>query len=456
VINTHPYIPNASSVTKEMLRVVGVRGLDDLFVDIPSFPFEIDELLPEPIGESGVKRIVEETLSKNKVYGTKCFAGGGPWFHFIPSAVRHIISRGEFPTSYTPYQAEVSQGILQAFFEFQSLICELYDMEVANASMYDLSTAVAESALLCARVTGRKKIIIPACLPWERKSVIANYTEPQGVLIEEAPYSKENGGVDLERLKEVIDDDVAGVYVENPSFLGMIDNGVKGIVEISHDSGALAVVGCDPLSLGVLKPPGELGADVAVGNGQPLGIAPAMGGNTLGIMACREDPGIVRQMPGRIVGMTKTADGRRRGYVLALSTREQHIRREKATSNICTNQALLAVAATIYLSMMGRTGLASISRKIIANTEYAKDRMRMDELIEPIFQGINFRDFAMTIKGADDVDGKIREKGMVGGRNLSEDFPEMKDGRLFAVTEVHTKKEIDELTSSIHEALGGA
>lgn len=456
MINTHPYIPNASSVKEEMLKVVGVKSLDDLFVDIPSFPFKIDELLREPIGESGVKRCVEEILSKNRVYGAKCFAGGGPWFHFIPSAVMHIISRGEFLTSYTPYQAEISQGILQAFFEFQSLICELYDMDVANASMYDLSTAVAESALLCARVTRRKKIIIPAYLPWERKSVIANYTEPQGILIKEAPFSKENGWIDLERLKEIIDDDVAGVYVENPSFFGMIDNSVKGVVEISHDSGALAIVGCDPLSLGVLKPPGELGADIAVGNGQPLGIAPAMGGNTLGIMACREDPGIVRQMPGRIVGITHTVDGGRRGYVLALSTREQHIRREKATSNICTNQALLAIAATIYLSMMGRIGLASISKRIIANTEYTKDSMRMEGLVEPIFQGTNFRDFAMTIKGANDVDGKIRKKGIIGGRNLTEDFPEMKDGRLFAVTEVHTKKELDELTSSIHEALGGA
>lgn len=456
MINAHPYIPNASSVEKEMLRVIGVKNLDSLFVDIPNFPFEIDELQKEPIGEGGVKRSIEKILSKNRVYGGNCFTGGGPWFHFIPSIVKHIISRGEFLTSYTPYQAEMSQGILQTLFEFQSLICELYDMAVANASMYDLSTAVAESALLCARVTGRKKIIISECLSQERKSVIANYTEPQGIVVEEVPFSMESGEVDLENLKGLMDRNVAGVYVENPSFLGIVDRGIKSVVEISHDFGALAVVGCDPLSLGVLKPPGELGADVAVGNGQPLGIAPGMGGNSLGIMACKEEPSILRQMPGRIVGMTQTVNGERRGFVLALSTREQHIRREKATSNICTNQALHAVAAAIYLSTMGCTGIASVSRRIIANTEYVKERMRREGIIEPLFHGANFRDFSMYVKGADSVDRKLRKKGIVGGRNLARDFPELKEGRLFAVTEVHTKEELDGLTRSIHEALGGA
>jgi len=456
LINSHPYIPNASSLTKEMLSVVGVKSLDNLFADLPNFPFEIDELQQEPIGEDGVKRDIENILSKNKIYCGKCFTGGGPWFHFIPSVIKHIISRGEFLTSYTPYQAEVSQGILQALFEFQSLICELYDMGVANASMYDLSTAVAESALLCARVTGRKKIIISECLPRERKSVIANYTEPQGIVIEEVPFLKASGVVDLEGLKGLMDHNVAGVYVENPTFLGIIDDGVKSVVEISHDFGALAVVGCDPLSLGVLKPPGKLGADVAVGNGQPLGLAPGMGGNSLGIMACKEDPSIVRQMPGRIVGLTQTVAEGRRGFVLALSTREQHIRREKATSNICTNQALHAVAATIYLSTMGRTGIASVSKKIIANTEYVKEKMRREGVIEPLFHGTNFRDFSMCINGADSVDRKLRKKGIIGGRNLAKDFPELKESRLFAVTEVHTKEDMDRLICSIHEVFGGA
>ena len=455
MLKSHPYIPNASSVFEEMLRDIGVSNIEELFKDLPKSSFEIKVIPKEPMDELSVRREVMRVLSKNAVFHNRCFTGGGPWFHFIPSVIKHIISRGEFLTAYTPYQAEMSQGVLQSLFEFQSMICELYDMDVANASMYDLPTSIGEAALLCSRVTGRKKIIIPSSLPRERKSVIINYTQPQGLLVKEAPYSAEDGCLDQECLKGLIDRDVAGAYVESPSFFGTIDDGIKGVVDLAHDSGALAVVGADPLSLGVFKPPGELDADIAVGDGQPLGIPPGLGGNTLGIMVCRDDPRIMRQMPGRIVGLTQTKEGDKRGFVLALSTREQHIRREKATSNICTNETLLALAATVYLSLMGRDGIAGVARAILDNTNYAIDKLKRAGLKAPVFEGINFRDFTVSLGNVGRVNKKLLKRGLVGGRDLSRDFPDLRGVGLFAVTEVHTREELDELVSALHEIDGG-
>jgi len=455
LLKNHPYIPNASSAFEEMLRDVGVSDTEELFKDLPKFHFKIREMPKEPMDELSVKTEVMRVLSKNAIFRNRCFTGGGPWFHYIPSVVKHIISRGEFLTAYTPYQAEMSQGVLQSLFEFQSMICELYDMDVANASMYDLPTSIGEAALLCSRVTGRKKIIIPSSLPRERKSVIINYTQPQGLLVKEAPYSAEDGCLDKECLKGLINRDVAGAYVESPSFFGTIDDDIKGVVDLAHDSGALAVVGSDPLSLGVFKPPGEYDADIAVGDGQPLGIPPGLGGNALGIMACRDDPRIVRQMPGRIVGLTQTKDGTKRGFVLALSTREQHIRREKATSNICTNETLLALAAAVYMSLMGRDGMARAARTILGNTKYTIDKLKRAGLAAPVFRGTNFRDFAVSLKNVDGINKRLLKRGLVGGRDLSKDFPDLKGVGLFAVTEVHIREEMDVLVSALHEIAGG-
>jgi glycine dehydrogenase subunit 1 len=456
LLKSHPYIPNASSALDEMLRDIGVSDLEELFKDLPKFPFKIKEVPSKPMDELAVKREIMGTLSKNKVYLNKCFMGGGPWFHFIPSVIKHIISRGELLTAYTPYQAEMSQGVMQSLFEFQSMICELYDMEVANASMYDLPTSIGESALLCSRVTGRKKFIIPSSLPKERKSVINNYTQPQGLLVKEVPYSVGDGCIDQEQLKNLVDRNVAGVYAESPSFFGTIDDDVKGIVDLVHDFGALAVVGSDPLSLGIFKPPGEFGADVAIGDGQPLGILPGLGGNTLGIMACRDDAKILRQMPGRIVGLTQTKEGNKRGFVLALSTREQHIRREKATSNICTNETLLALAATVYLVLMGRHGIARVARSILDNTKYVTNKLKRAGMMAPFFRNINFRDFTVSLRDVDGVNKKLLREGLLGGRDLAKDFPDLKGIGLFAVTEIHTREEMDGLVSALLEIAGGA
>lgn len=423
-----------------MLKELGIEDTNELFEDLPSTRFEVRELPINPLDEISVLNEVRRSLSKNRVY-LKSFTGGGPWYHYVPSIIKHLISRGEFLTSYTPYQPEISQGVLQALFEFQSMICELYKMDVANASLYDLPTAIGEAALLSSRVTGRRKFVVPASLPDDRKSVIMNYTEPLGIKLVEAPFSKEDGCPDLEHLKIVVDRETSGVYTETPTFFGTINTNLKSFVEIAHDAGALAIVGADPLSVGIFRPPGEYDADIALGDGQPLGIPPGAGGNTLGLMACRDDPRLVRQLPGRIVGLTRSKDGSQRGYVLALATREQHIRRERATSNICTNEALLAIAATIYIATMGRQGIARVTKKILKNTNYVLERLK-GVGIHPVFKGLHFRDFAVTVGDLGKVNHALHESGMLGGRDLEREFG-MKGASLFAVTELHSKEDMD-------------
>lgn len=451
--NSHPYLPNASRSFEEMLARVGVGSVEEFFRDLPpAGPLGPEGIQEGPLPEMAVERRVRGILSKSAVLRSRCFTGGGPWFHYTPSAVRHIISRGEFLTSYTPYQAEVSQGVLQALFEFQSLVCELYDMEVANASMYDLPTAVGEAALLCARVTGRRAFVIPSSLPEDRKSVIRNYTEPQGMTLREVPYG-EDGCIGREELKVAVGSDVAGVYAESPSFFGTVDCRLREVVEIAHDAGALSVIGADPLSLGVFKPPGEHGADIALGDGQPLGLPPALGGNGLGLMACNGDPSIVRQMPGRIVGSTVSAEGDR-GFMLALATREQHIRRERATSNICTSETLLAIAAAVYLSLLGRRGIRSVSRTILERTSYATSGLRRAGFSLP-FSGLQFRDFAVGFSDAGQVNAGLSARGFAPGRGLGEFGRGLGNALLFAVTEIHTGEDIEAFIGALAGSGGG-
>ncbi|MCC6013962.1 MAG: aminomethyl-transferring glycine dehydrogenase subunit GcvPA [Candidatus Verstraetearchaeota archaeon] len=431
----HPYIPNAL-ILKEMLKEVGIENINDLFNDVPKVNFDLNIPI---LDEYSIYKEVKSILSKNKVY-KKCFMGGGPWFHFVPSIIKYLITRGEFLTSYTPYQPEVSQGVLQALFEFQSMICELYNMEVANASLYDFPTAIGEAILLSSRVTGRRKVIIPSSIPEDRKSVIRNYAINLEII--EVPFL-DNGCPDLEYIKKIINKDIAGVYTEIPNFFGVIDFKIKELIEIAHEVEALAIIGADPLLMGIIKPPGDYGADIVVGDGQPLGIPPAMGGNSLGIIACKNDMRIIRQMPGRIVGMTKTIRGER-AFTLVLSTREQHIRREKATSNICTNETLLAIAATIYMALLGKEGIKRIAKRIFHNTQYVIKRIKEIGL-DTAFKGLHFRDF--TIKGINikKLNKFLKEKEILGGREISENIG------LFAVTEIHKKEDIDEFIDLLKE-----
>ncbi|HDJ04503.1 MAG TPA: aminomethyl-transferring glycine dehydrogenase subunit GcvPA, partial [Candidatus Bathyarchaeota archaeon] len=370
----NPYIPNDNEDSeKRLLESLSVPDVEALFSDIPEeVRLKRPLKIPGPLPEADVRREVESILKKNRtVKDLKVFLGGEVWPHYVPAVVDEVSSRSEFLTSYTPYQPEVSQGILQALFEYQSMICELLEMDVANCSMYDWSSSLGEAARMAARITKRYTIIVPHYISPERLMVLRTYAEPAGIRVLEVKQDMEKGIIDLEDLKGKVSRETAAVYVENPSYLGFLVENVRAVAEIVHDCGGLFIVGVDPTSLGIVKPPGDYGADIVVGEGQPLGNYMNCGGPLLGIMACRGELSFVRQMPGRIIGMTTTKDGSRRAYCMVLQTREQHIRRERATSNICTNEALCALRAAVYMALLGPEGFRELGENILYKTQYA-------------------------------------------------------------------------------------
>lgn len=456
----HPYIPNTREIREQMLREIGAASIEEFFSDIPE-RIRLGRKLELPQGKSEleVRRHVKELLSKNKPF-TKMpsFLGGGVWPHYVPAHVRSIVQRSEFLTSYTPYQPEISQGMLQALFEYQSMICELVGLDVANASMYDWASALGEAALMCARVTGRKKFLVPKIISSERFSTLVNYAWGPGLGVEKIDYDRDTGGIDLKKLKEGLRQDVAGVYVENPSYLGFIETQVEEIAKLAHDAGALFVVGVNPISLGLLEAPGDYGADIVVGEGQPLGNPVSFGGPLLGIFACRGDQKILRQMPGRLIGMTTSLDGKTRGYAMTLQTREQHIRRERATSNICSNEALCAVAAAAYLSTLGPRGLRELAEVCATKARYAMKKLSAIEgLKAPIFSSPHFNEFTLKLEGAKismkEFNKELIVKGIHGGKPLTGEFPELGEAALLCVTEMHTREEIDMLARAAAEIL---
>ncbi len=456
----HPYIPNVREAREEMLREIGVANIDDLFADIPQeIRLKRRLRLPPAVSEIEVRHHVQAMLSKNKPF-TKMptFLGGGVWPHHVPAHVRSLAQRAEFLTSYTPYQAEASQGMLQALFEYQSLICELTGLGVANSSMYDWATALGEAALMCARVTGRKKFIVPDLVSRERLSVLRNYAGGPGLEIVEVGHDRRTGQLNLEDLGEKLGEDVSGVYIENPSYLGFLETQVDEISDATHHKGALFVVGVNPISLGLLKAPGDYGADIVVGEGQPLGNPVSFGGPTLGIFACREDKRLVRQLPGRLIGMTTTVDGKVRGFMMVLQTREQHIRREKATSNICSNEALCAVAAAIYMTSLGPRGLRDLAETCATNASYAMRRLKkIRGLKAPIFKSPHFNEFTLrcTKCSVDKLNARLLKRGIQGGKPLRGEFPELGEAALLCTTELHTREDIDRLVDAAAKAVGG-
>jgi len=454
----HPYLPNSVPEIKEtMLEDIGVKSIEDLYSDIPvelKFKRELD--IPGPNSEAEVKRLISGQLEKNLTLRCPPFLGGGVWPHYVPAVVDEIVRRAEFLTSYTPYQPEMTQGMLQVIFEYQSLICELLGMEVANASMYDWATALGEAARMASRLNRKDVFIVPSLISSKRFSVLKSYTDPAGIKVVQVDYDKTTGQIDLEDLKDNMDGKVAGVYVENPSYLGFIEENVDTIAEIAHDSKALFVVGVDPTSLGLIKPPGEYGADLVIGEGQPLGNHMNFGGPLLGLFACRDDPRMMRQMPGRLIGVTDTMDGSRRGFTMTLQTREQHIRREKATSNICSNQALNAVASAAYLSLMGPSGFKELSEVVASRARYAMRRIgELSGVRAPLFNSFHFKEFTVKFndKTVDEVHNNLLDKHLHGGLSLVEEFPELGESALYCVTEMHTKKDIDKLVAALGEAL---
>jgi glycine dehydrogenase subunit 1 len=462
--HNHPYIPNGQSETKqEMMREIGIKSIVELYVDIPEkYRLKRPLNLPEKaLSEFEVKKHVEALLSKNKTcVEMPTFLGAGCWPHYIPAVVKEIVQRSEFLTSYTPYQPEISQGMLQALFEYQSMLCELTSMEVANCSVYDWASALGEAARMAVRATGRNEILIPRIIHPERAKTLQVYAEPPGIKITQIAHQSETGQLSLDELEKNVSDSTAAVYIENPAYLGFIETQVDEIARAAHSHGALFIVGVDPTSLGILKPPGDYGADVVIGEAQPLGNAMNFGGPLLGVFACRDDMSLIRQMPGRIIGLTTTLDGSRHGFCMALQTREQHIRREKATSNVCTNEALCAVASAVYMALLGPEGLRELGETILGKANYAMRLLsRINGIKAPVFKSAHFKEFTVNFDEAElsvkEVHKRLLKKGIHGGKDLSEEFPELGQTALYCVTEIHSKTEIDRLAETLDGIIAG-
>ncbi len=456
----HPYLPNSVPEIKEMMmEEIGVRSIDELYSDIPGeLKFRGELGIPGPYSEAEVRKEVSGTLEKNWSLRCPPFLGGGVWPHYVPAVVDEVVSRSEFLTSYTPYQPEITQGMLQSMFEYQSLVCELLGMEVSNASVYDWATALGEAARMASRLTRKTTILVPTLISPKRLAVLRSYAEPAGITTVQVDYDKTTGQLDLEDLKEKMDDKTAAVYIENPSYLGFVEEEVEAIGEVAHDSKALFIAGVDPISLGLLKPPGEYDADIVIGEGQPLGNHMNYGGPLLGIFACKDQPKMIRQMPGRLIGVTKTLDGSKRAFAMTLQTREQHIRREKATSNICSNQALCALAGAVYLSLLGPKGMRELSEVVASRARYAMRRIgELPGVRAPGFNSFHFKEFTVKFrtKTVAETHLGLLDRRIHGGKSLVNEFPELEETALYCVTEMHTKRDIDRLVSVLGEVLEG-
>ncbi|NLY76686.1 MAG: aminomethyl-transferring glycine dehydrogenase subunit GcvPA [Tissierellia bacterium] len=441
----YTYIPNTPDDERQMLEAIGVSSIDELFKDIPENVKLNRELNLHPsMSELEVSRYLTKLAQKNKsINQMTCFLGAGAYDHYIPSIIGHITSKSEFYTSYTPYQPEVSQGTLRYIFEYQTLICNLTGMDVSNASLYDGGTAIAEAAFMAADITRRKQIIISKTVNPQYREILKTYAHLQNLEIVEV--DEEGGVTNLEELREKLSDKTAAVIVQNPNFFGIIED-LKAIEEVTHSiKKTLLIASMNPISLGLLKKPSTLGVDIVVGEGQPLGVSLQFGGPYLGYIATKKE--FMRKMPGRIVGETVDLDGNR-GYVLTLQAREQHIRREKATSNICSNQGLNTLAAVVYLVSLGKKGLREVAIQSAQKAHYAFKQITKSGKYKPLFDKPFFMEFAVTSDLAPDkVSKALLDEDILGGYALEKDYPQYKNGILYAVTEKRTKEEIDKLSS---------
>lgn len=442
------YLPHTEQDRQEMLDVLGIKSVEELFSEIPEKARLRKELeLPRAISEPELWQHMKNLSAANSsMEDLVCFMGGGCYDHHIPSAVDHIISRGEFFTAYTPYQAEISQGTLQSIYEFQTMIAELTGMDIANASMYDGATALAEAALMAVNNSkGRSAIVVSSGINPLYRQVLSCYLRGRAELqIREIPVR--DGTTGLEELEQAVDDKTAVVLLQQPNFFGCVEKAAE-IAAVAHNKGAKLAVCADPISLGILKAPGDYGADIVVGEGQSLGNTPSWGGPGLGFFAAREE--FIRSMPGRIVGATVDKEGKR-GFTLTLQTREQHIRRERATSNICSNQALNALAASVYLSLMGKQGIAKVANLCLQKAHYARERITAVPAYSPAFDSPFFKEFAVKCPGpAGKIIDKLLGRGYLVGIDLGKYYPQMEDCLLIAVTEKRTRQEIDALAGEL-------
>lgn len=448
IMTKHRYLPMTDQDQQEMLETIGVPSVDDLFSDIPEkVRFKGLYNIKEAKSETALLKELSQMAAKNAdVKQNVSFLGAGVYDHYIPTIVDHVISRSEFYTAYTPYQPEISQGELQAIFEFQTMICELTGMDVANSSMYDGGTALAEAAMLSCGQTRRKKILISETVHPESREVLKTYAKGQFIEVVEIPHK--NGVTDLQALQAELSEEVAAVVVQYPNFFGQIEP-LKEIEPLAHQHKGLFIVSSNPLALGAITPPGKFGADIVVGDAQVFGIPQSFGGPHCGYFAVTTK--LMRKVPGRLVGETVDENGKR-GYVLTLQAREQHIRRDKATSNICSNQALNALAASVAMTALGKKGVKEMAVQNIQKAYYAKKAFKQEGFkIE--FEGPSFNEFVIRLnKPVKELNKHLLSKGIIGGYDLSRDYPLLENCMLVAVTELRTKDEIDQLIKELRDS----
>lgn len=439
-----PFIPHSEADRKAMLEAIGVRSIEDLFEDVPERVRFPDLRLPRGVSEMEVRWELETLAQANFTTADgPCFLGAGAYRHFVPAVVDAVLRRGEFHTAYTPYQPEISQGTLQAIFEYQTMICELTGMEVSNASHYDGATATAEAVITALNVHRRKRrrVVLSRYVHPEYREVVRTYTQGMGLEIVEAEEAAD--------LKGLLNGETACLVVQYPDFLGRFED-LTPLAEAAHAVGALFVVVADPIALGLLKPPGEFGADIVVGEGQGMGAGLNFGGPYLGFFATRMK--YVRKMAGRLVGQTVDAEGKR-GFVLTLSTREQHIRRERATSNICTNQGLVALAAAVYMAALGKCGMRKVAELCYHKAHYAADRIDALEGFTVLRDKPFFKEFVVRcpVPVQEVNDFLLDEWGIIGGDDLGRDYPHLENHMLLCVTEMNPREEIDALVEALEE-----
>ncbi len=433
------YIPSSEKERKEMLSIVGVNSLEDLLKDIPK-EVKIKELnIPNGLSELEVSQKVENIANKNKVFKS-IFRGAGAYNHYIPSIVKTVTSKEEFLTAYTPYQAEISQGILQSIFEYQTMICELTGMEVSNASVYDGATAAAEAVAMCNERKRKKALVSSTAHPHVIKTIM---TYCEGNNTEVIMIPEKDGVIDETALSSLIDDTVSCVYIQHPNFYGLFEN-AQSISQTVHEHGAKFIMGCNPIALAIMKTPYECGADIAVGEGQPLGMPLSFCGPYLGFMAATK--AMLRKLPGRIVGETVDKDGKQ-AFVLTLQAREQHIRREKAISNICSNQALCALTASVYMSAMGPDGMREVATQCMSKAKYLADKLCEIDGINLKYSKDFFNEFVTTCKmNTTLLLDELEKHDILGG------YP-VEDGILWCATEMNSKEQIDQMVSIVKEVM---
>ena len=434
------------SEEKAMLEALSIASVEELFKDIPESVRTNGLTLPPGLSEAETVSKVRKLLALNKTpERLPNFLGAGIYDHFVPAAVRAIASRSEFYTSYTPYQPEISQGILQSLFEYQSLICELTGMDASNTSMYDWSTALGEAALMAHRIHGGKEFVVSRAISRERLSVLKSYVSGIGLTIKPVEFDAVTGQIDLDMLKSQVGPETCGAYMENPNFFGCFEEKVE---EIRGIVPSVLVVGANPLSLAITRPPGDYGADIVIGEGQALGNPPNFGGPLLGIFATKKEH--IRKMPGRVIGMTKDSKGQR-AFCMTLQTREQHIRRQNATSNICTNETLVSIASVAYIALLGGNGLRQVATEnLVAARELARSINHLRRFKAPMFKSMHFNEFTVRSKVPySRVHRELLKRGLHGGLSLEDRFPELGLVALFSTTDVHSENDRERLVKAL-------